>query len=657
MNHRIRKTTNVLTFLLLVPLLYPLDSMAKPDQDSLLYRVQVAARYGQPLNRDVIPENLCRDYTVYEGQHLGWFKYTVGYAPSFDSALRMSRYISDEFLIHSPFVVKYIFGERIPIDRLYYKIQIAASYKKPLYVRSLKRKYGIGPYIPVAEEYYPPYYRYTTGGFASYEEARAFLRDFRRDYGIDGAFIVPYLNGHRIREQDSVSYLIDNEAYINRLPSRPEMSEVEEPADTVETHEGISGDTAVVMAGDTVIREDTMDVPVEERAGGPRLAEKDEEDPFREGIRDFLDTRIGGKIAEWGSIIIDHSYKSILIIVFSFVVCFLLINLVIVFLFIILNKIHREYINERVRTLRNKYQEYLTNYLFNGEENGSFRKLEMIRGSFKRQVLTDEILHMYSNVSGEADVKMRELYFRLKLDEDSVRKIHRYRWTAKTRAIRELARMNVTRAAPLIEKYINSKNDTLRIEAHIAMVRMHKDDPFSFLDKINDEFTRWEQLNVHAIARLYDISIPSFNRWFDRDNDSVVIFALRMAVIYQQTDHYSDILDLTSHPSEKVRKEAIIAIGNMQLREGISRLILIYPTEPYNNQLEILKALYKIPEVSEIEFLVERTREEDFDLQLEAMKVLNKIGWEGQYVLEELEKRYNDEAFSRKVKHVTDKRI
>jgi len=84
--------------------------------------------------------------------------------------------------------------------------------------------------------------------------------------------------------------------------------------------------------------------------------------------------------------------------------------------------------------------------------------------------------------------------------------------------------------------------------------------------------------------------------------------------------------------------------------------MLGFEEETYNNQIAILKALQNTPDESEMEFLIYRTYDQDFDIQMEALKVLYNIGEKGQDVIRELEKE-RDEDFRLKVKQVFDRRI
>jgi len=682
--HRISKAAFLRSRLCLgivIIMLFPL--MGSDIPDSLSYRVQIAARYGVPLSPEAFSELIRKDFEILEGQHMGWYKYTVGYSSTFDSAYDLSRIIAEKYGIVDPFVAKYIYGNRLPIADLYYKVQIAASYKSPVSIWGLKRKFNLKQ--PVSEEFFAPYYKYLTGSFLNFDEAASYAEELQNVNGVEGAFVVPYYRNKRVTEPDSFAFFVNNEGFFNRLPriqngistapieeaikamreglsaprKRPVAKAVEkEPEKPVEEEVVVEEPVKdTVEEAPVEARDTSVIIPPERKPATGVRPVIQRKDVIREGIRSFINRNFSGNFVLWANKIIDLSYKSVLILVFAIVVIFLLINLVVVFLFIIINKIRREYYSRKVKRYRAEYQEMLTDYLFDEEnEENIFRKLRAVKGKFGKQILIEEFLRMYFNVSGDAENKLHNFFYRLNLHKDSMRRLGKHDWVDKSKAIREITMMNVKEAMPYVEKYINSRNDTLRSEAQIAMVRLNEDDPFSFLEKLKEDFTQWEQLNVHAIVRLYDIRIPDFSRWFGSGNDTVVIFAIRMATIYQQTGSFMELLDLTRHKSEKVRKEVIIAIGKMQLREGIPKLMSIYSAETYNNQLQILKALQQIPDESEISFLVEKTRDDDFDIQLNALKVLNNIGYKGQQIMEDMAND-RDIAFREKIKHVTDKRI
>ncbi len=81
--------------------------------------------------------------------------------------------------------------------RLEYRVQIRASYKKPMSVDYLTRKYHI-IHSGIREDMHRGYYIYTIGAYDTYEQARAARDTLRRVNGIKDAFIVAFKNGYRL---------------------------------------------------------------------------------------------------------------------------------------------------------------------------------------------------------------------------------------------------------------------------------------------------------------------------------------------------------------------------------------------------------------------------------------------------------------------------
>lgn len=84
------------------------------------------------------------------------------------------------------------------------------------------------------------------------------------------------------------------------------------------------------------------------------------------------------------------------------------------------------------------------------------------------------------------------------------------------------------------EECLNSKNEIVRIEAELALIQMDTDDPCSFLDKLNQEFTSWEQLHVYEMIKRNQMSPPDFSRWLTSPNQSVILFSERMILAFRQ---------------------------------------------------------------------------------------------------------------------------
>ncbi len=500
-------------------------------------------------------------------------------------------------------------------DSIEYKIQIATSRTKPLSINYLKRKYNIR--YPIAQEYNNGYFKYVLGSFAHYNDAERERIILMKQHRVVGAFVVAYLNNTRVTYKDILDYFKRNETKLDIIGGiKPEKQE-----------------------------------SVEHKEGGS------EKYDIRNRTIKFLLKNLPSPINNWLIEFVKISYGSLQLFLLLFAILFLLANISFVIFIVIFRNYARHKKGEKSSRIQAQYQDWLTRFIFDKEEEYKiFRNLQSIRSKRRKQILIDEILNIYANLKGDTAIKLKDLYLQLKLDKVSIRNIDNRSWIKKIRAFHEITQMDLKEAQRKIEKYVNSSNDTVRIEAQIAMVRLNEKDPFSFLDNLREIFTQWEQMNVHALIKLYGINLPSFSRWFESINDTVIVFAVRMANTFQQTDDYQKILDLVTHNNEKVRYYAIKAIGALGISDGIDELIKGYEEETYNNKIEILKVLQNVPDETEIEFLIHRTYEEDFNIQIEALSALYNIGRKGQNIIIGMENE-RDEEFKQKVKHIFDRRI
>ncbi|MFA5814882.1 MAG: SPOR domain-containing protein [Bacteroidales bacterium] len=148
----------------------------------------------------------------------------------------------------------------------------------------------------------------------------------------------------------------------------------------------------------------------------------------------------------------------------------------------------------------------------------------------KKQVLIDEIMQLYPNLASEISKKLKETCLDQELVHDE------------------------------IERCLNSTNEVLRMEAELALIRLDIDDPFSFLDKLHQEFTSWEQLHVFEMIKRNRVSIPDFSRWLNSPNETIVLFCRRMIGAFKQ-DYKFGIEAV--HAPEEIEPTGVKGIDDM----------------------------------------------------------------------------------------------
>jgi HEAT repeat protein len=347
------------------------------------------------------------------------------------------------------------------------------------------------------------------------------------------------------------------------------------------------------------------------------------------------------------------SFAFVNVLIITIAICiFMMIVLLAVILF---NRTRMEREEKLKQYLAETYQSMIIDYLFTGSSPDKF--LEIASDNYRRQALIDQMIDVSVNLKGDAEEKLRNLYLYLGLDSDSIKRAHDYRWHKKIKGFRELAFMNIKDANFTIYKALNSKNDILRMEAQIALVRLSEKDPFGFLFELKKPFSLWEQITLHELIIQHDLPVPSFKKWLRASNPTVVMFALRMIKEFKQRDAEDDVREIIEHPSPKVRRLAIHVAGDLEMRSTLESMKRIYKEQDYHTCIEIIRAMAKMPDTSLMGFLkLVLDKEDDVQLQIEATKAIENNGEEGVKTLVKLMKsEYKN--YNIIVRHVLDRRI
>jgi hypothetical protein len=351
--------------------------------------------------------------------------------------------------------------------------------------------------------------------------------------------------------------------------------------------------------------------------------------------------------------------SSALILILVLVIIYSIISMIILLVIILFHRNQMQGELKLRQILKERYQMLLMDYLFNDEEQISIPEKinEIAADSYKRTILMEEMKDLIGNLSGEYADSLRDLYYKLNLNRDSMQKAFSKKWHVKIKGFREMAFMNLKIANDEIIRCLHSNNSILRSEAQLALVRLNDENRFEFLDHLKRPFTRWEQMNVHEMIGNYNLEVPDFHRWLNSDNRTVVLFSLNMIRVFRQKHAWKKVLALLENEDQEIRKTVITALGELGIREAVTELKNHYGYEVYENQLALLIALNKLSDPSSLKFLLMVIdKEDDVQLQIEAAKAVRDMGKIGQRALEKL--MHSDyKNYMIIIKHVLDKRI
>jgi len=324
---------------------------------------------------------------------------------------------------------------------------------------------------------------------------------------------------------------------------------------------------------------------------------------------------------------------------------------------IFIKRLGNEYVIYREKKCRYRYSTYITNWIYDNDENAVPTSLiKELESPISRNVFTSELLSLHDNLSGESGEKLKELFIQAGLIKYAIQKTRSFYWHVKAMGFRELALMKINTENLLIAKYLDSKNLMLRLEAMLAVIQLNPEDPLIYFDNPKIQFTEWGQIN--ALIALKKIgSVPDFVNLMQSSNKSAVIFALKMAGIFKQFDTAELVTQRLNDRDEEIRREAIIALGKMELPDSNSNLIEIFPNESTTNKVEILRAMILSGDNQNAAFFEKALlHETDLSIRILSAKGLVKLGEEGLKMLDTINSQA-DTKLKLIIIHAKDKRI
>lgn len=251
----------------------------------------------------------------------------------------------------------------------------------------------------------------------------------------------------------------------------------------------------------------------------------------------------------------------------------------------------------------------------------------MFRKPWVQQMIIDILIQYRKNFRGEVGDLLRKLYIDMELQADSFEKMKSLKWDCKIKGVMELTQMNIAISDVTILPLTNSSNPSLRSAARNAYIQLSKNEPFKFFDIATELLLPWDQLDMFKIiTTTKDIAIPNFSRWVSYSkNKSIVSFCLKLIAHYDQQSALPSVMELLDSTDHDFRADAINCLGKLSAEIAEEKLVRIYPSQPLNCQLEILKALGRIGSGKYLEFLkLEFQYSTNFNIRMSAARSIIK---------------------------------
>jgi HEAT repeat protein len=252
---------------------------------------------------------------------------------------------------------------------------------------------------------------------------------------------------------------------------------------------------------------------------------------------------------------------------------------------------------------------------------------ELIKDRLHRKVLTEILLDLRKDVSGETQKRLFRLYQDLGLHKDAFKKLKSWRWQIISKGIYELAQMQVAESYGFIKRFINDKRGTIRKQAEIAIITLNTEGLNYFLDTTEYRISEWQQLKLLDVIRNQDdFQPPRFKAWLISSNKHVVLFALRLIKYYNQNDAFASITELVKHRNDQIKKEAISCIKEFHVKEALPTLKIVFWKCSVDIKIAILDAIAELGTSSDLNFLRSIDKKEsNFSVRSKALGSINAI--------------------------------
>lgn len=293
-----------------------------------------------------------------------------------------------------------------------------------------------------------------------------------------------------------------------------------------------------------------------------------------------------------------------------------------------------------------KYESYLVTYLYAGNDNEAFSPEQLkiidklkksIANPFKRKIIVSILLKLRNEISGEMGESIDKLFVKLGLLRYSLAKLRNKKWEVIAIGIRELTQFKIKAVHKIIMNNINHPKKEVRKEMQLYLVYLYAFKGLDFLNVLQTSLSEWDQIQLLEILQINnDTQIADIRPWLKSSNDSVVVFTLKLAKVYNQFEAKEELIELLHHKSEDVRINTISALSDLNIFEAKNILKNNFNERSHEEQIAFIKMMANVYEAGDKPFILEQIHHENSEIRLLIMEILKNINFE-EYALYEAE--------------------
>jgi len=285
--------------------------------------------------------------------------------------------------------------------------------------------------------------------------------------------------------------------------------------------------------------------------------------------------------------------------------------------------------------IEKEYEASVINYLYAGNEAEEISAEQQaiidelksnISETFKRDILISTLLKLSYEISGEMAESIHKLYIKTGLIDYSLSKLRNKKWNIIANGIRELTLFHVKEVQDQVKIHINHPKTEVRSAMQLYLVNLFHFEGLAFLNDITTPISEWDQIQLLEVLQLHkNQKVADIKSWLKSTNESVVLFALKLAKIYNQYGVKDELMALLNHKNIKIRVDVIPLLSHLSIIEAKIILKNNFKELSLEEQIAFFEMMENVYEKTDKPFIMEHILNPNFEIKFFALKILKNL--------------------------------
>ena len=317
----------------------------------------------------------------------------------------------------------------------------------------------------------------------------------------------------------------------------------------------------------------------------------------------------------------------------NYVIPLLVLILVLSIFFLILKRLHYEFIKPFRDNVTNKAEVFLTEMILSNPDKITLkRKLKAFKNEIPfnrgwcKKLIVNDMIRTKQNIKGKAADSIILIYKALQLNKYSSKLMRNFLDSNKCEGLYHFQSLNYKNSLPQIKPFLDNSSKIIKSNATMAYISL-TDGDMSVFNEFNSKLSLLNIIKIMDIYQDRKLPIPkNIDNWILSPNASIIQLGIKTMVFYNYLNQSEEIIKLINYQNETIKKEAIIAVRDLYLYEAEGDLIRIFDISGDEIKFEILVTLKIIGKEKTITFLKNEINTEiNLDLKLKAVDCLNML--------------------------------